>query len=51
MKPKQIRPIIKQGVKDGISPISIVYSVGQMVSPDEADYLKEYDKKYKQKDL
>lgn len=41
---KKIRPIIKQSIEDKISPFSILSSVGFMVSPDEADFLKEYER-------
>jgi len=41
---KKIRQAIRQGVKDGISPTSILFSVGRLVTPEEAEYLKTYEK-------
>lgn len=37
---KKIRPAIKQMIEDGISPESIVFAMGGMVTPDEAELLK-----------
>lgn len=35
-------------VEEGCSPESIVFSCGQLVTPDERDYLLAYEKKYKE---
>lgn len=42
---KKIRKSIKVMVEDGLSPESIVFAHGQIVTPDERDYLLEYEKK------
>lgn len=46
---KKIRSAIKIMVESGISPMSIVFSIGRLVTPDERDYLLEYEKNYKDK--
>ena len=45
-KNKKVRPAIRMMVEDGISPMSIVFSIGRLVTPDEKDYLLEYEKTY-----
>lgn len=44
-----IREVIKQQVKYKISPLSILYSVGGIVSEDEANYLSAYENEIKKK--
>lgn len=45
---KKIRKSIRFMAKEGCSPVSIVFAHGQIVTPDERDYLLEYEKKYKE---
>ena len=45
---KRIRQVIISSAEMGISPMSIVFSVGGFVTPDERDYLVEYEKKYQE---
>lgn len=42
---KQIRQVVIDSVRLEISPMSIVAGLGFVVSVDEAEYLKEYEKK------
>jgi len=41
--PKRIRNSIKLMIEDGISPFSIVSAHGGLVTPDEAELLREYE--------
>lgn len=45
---KKVRRVIRGLVELGASPESIIFSVGRIVTPDERDYLLEYEKKYKE---
>lgn len=38
-----IRQTVKQMVADGISPVSIVFAHGHILTPDERDYLEKYN--------
>lgn len=43
---KRIRQSVKQMVTDGISPTSIVFAHGQIMTPDERDLLLKYERQY-----
>lgn len=51
--PKQkprIRESVRQMIKLGISPMSIVFAHGRLMSPDEAQLLQEYEATLKKED-
>lgn len=46
MKQKMVRSSIKIMVQDKLSPLSIVAAHGRIVTPDEAELLKKYEREW-----